>query len=113
MIKDDQPLPRSKWPIAKVEQLIRGKDGHIRGAKLRSTTKTGKKGSIHRPLAKIIPFEIAEDRQSSPELPTAPVVTVPSPNEICEKVVHNRGRTSTRKAAIEGQNLRRLKERFL
>ena len=113
LIKDDQPLPRSKWPIAKVEQLIRGKDGNIRGAKLRSTTKTGKKGSIHRPLAKIIPFEIAEDHQTSPELPITPVVTVPSPNEICEKVVHNRGRTSTRKAAIEGQNLRRLKERFL
>ena len=81
LIKDDQPLPRSKWPIAKVEEPIRGKDGSIRGAKLHSTTRTGKKGSIHRPLAKIIPFEIAEDHQTPPELPITPVVAVSSISE--------------------------------
>lgn len=115
IVKDDNPLPRSRWPIAKVQEVIRGSDGHIRGAKLTTITKNGKKGSIHRPLSKIIPFEIAVDQSSQP-LPDSLPLTKIAPVQMvenCEKVAHNRGRTSMRKAAIEGQNLRRLREQFL
>ncbi|XP_066916217.1 uncharacterized protein [Clytia hemisphaerica] len=113
LVKDDTHLPRSRWPIAKVEKLVSGKDGNIRGAKLSTVTKNGKRGSIHRPLAKIIPFEIVDNHQQTPETPVSPTATEPAQMvENCEKVVHNRGRTSTRKAAIEGQNLRRLRNQY-
>ncbi|XP_066930927.1 uncharacterized protein [Clytia hemisphaerica] len=69
LVKDDTHLPRSRWPIAKVEELVSGKDGNIRGAKLSTVTKNGKRGSIHRPLAKIIPFEIVDNHQQTPETP--------------------------------------------
>lgn len=79
LVKDDTHLPRSRWPIAKVEQLVTGPDGNVRGAKLSAITKTGKKGTIHRPLSKMIPFEIAPDHQPSPVTDHTPT-PVPAPS---------------------------------
>ena len=36
LIKDDKPLPRNEWRIGRVIELIKGRDGLLRGAKLRT-----------------------------------------------------------------------------
>ena len=60
LIKDDNPQPRTEWKIGKVEQLVIGTDGKIRGARLKVNTTNGT-SIIHRPLQKMIPFEINDN----------------------------------------------------
>lgn len=60
LIRDDIPLPRSKWKTGKIEELIVRRDGHLHGGKLKVNTDSRKCGFIHRPLQKIIPFEISK-----------------------------------------------------
>ena len=92
----------------RVVKLITGKDNNIRGAQLDTVTKTGRRGIAYRPLAKLIPFEIVD---AEPEKETVdPKTPTLYPGNCKEKIVHTR--SSTRKAAIEGQNLWRLRDRF-
>ena len=47
-------MPRTRWHLAVIEELIEGLDGFTRAAKIR--TKTGK---TNRPIAKLYPFEVS------------------------------------------------------
>ena len=49
---------RGLWKMGIVEEVIKGKDEQIRGAKLRKTGK-GKPEILSRPLQQLSPFEIA------------------------------------------------------
>ena len=68
--KDKQP--RSNWRLGKIERIIRGKDGHIRGASLRVITREGRHSVIERPLQKLFPLEIAT--KDIPELDECGIV---------------------------------------
>ncbi len=50
-------MKRNHWKLGLVEELIEGKDGVIRGAKVRSSNK-GKREILNRPLQKLIPLEL-------------------------------------------------------
>ena len=52
LIKRDTPLPRQKWRLGKVEKLIRGRDGNVRGVKLVVSSNEGSRTVCHRPLQK-------------------------------------------------------------
>ena len=101
LIKNDTPTPRSKWRIGKVEELIVGKDGKTRGAKLKLNTESGNTTVAHRPVQKLIPFEIVEEKSSCVNSNEES-----SGGERSENRVEGRIR---RRAAIEGQNMRRLR----
>ena len=60
MIKEDSISPRSTWRSARIEKLLIGADGKVRGAELRSISKKGKVTKITRPLQKIIPLEVSK-----------------------------------------------------
>lgn len=107
LVKDDIPTPRSKWRIGKVEKLIIGKDGQVRGAKLKMANESGKTTIAHRPVQKLIPFEIAETKEPIPVL-----VPEMSSSGVARDENHKEGRIR-RRAAIEGQTLRRLKENII
>ena len=93
LIQDNVLLPRTQWKVGKVESLVNGKDDHVRGAKLCTISRSGKKSTIHRPTSKLIPFELTSITSDE----TKPSQMV----ENCqEDVVHTKGRVSTRKAAI-------------
>ena len=46
----DEDQPRGKWRIGKVETLVTGSDGHVRGAVVRVKTKAGRLTRLRRPV---------------------------------------------------------------
>ena len=61
VVKEDKITPRSCWRSGRVESLIVGKDGKVRGAELVTNSKGGRLTKITRPLQKIIPLEVVHD----------------------------------------------------
>ena len=53
----EENVKRGFWKIGKVEEVIRGRDGVVRGAKVRVITK-GKPIVINRPVQKLYPLEV-------------------------------------------------------
>jgi hypothetical protein len=115
LIKDDEPSVRSQWRKGKVLELVNGCDGKVRGAKLNVLSKTGKRSNVFRPVQKLIPFEIMENRECGEQesVESGDTATKEHENEqvvIKENVVNEK--RPLRKAAEEGQNLRRLREQY-
>ena len=59
MIKDDASK-RNIWKKGKVEKLIMGSDGHVRGALLK-VCHEGRASFLERPVQKMIPLEVAKN----------------------------------------------------
>ena len=98
----DEPAPRTQWRMGRVLQLVKGRDGQVRGARLKVLSKAGKQSSVHRPVQRLIPFEIQEksvvnDEEIQPEIEVPGAVSSARPR---------------RKAAVEGQALRRVREQY-
>ena len=55
-------MKRNVWRKGKVENLIEGKDGEVRGALLK-VMNAGKVSFIRRPLQKLIPFEVQREEE--------------------------------------------------
>lgn len=68
VVKEDKISPRSSWRTGRVDSLIVGKDGYVRGAELRTISKEGKRTLITRPLQKIIPLEVSRDDTSCTDI---------------------------------------------
>ena len=138
LICDDKKVPRSLWSMGRIEKLIRGNDGKIRGVDLKVMSKGGKASQISRPLQKIIPFEIAnkvernENNKQCNEIVNTPfnrqcndIVTEPlnkqydetvteQVNKQCNEIVtaplNKRSQNRPRrKVAAEGEARRRLR----
>ena len=65
LIKDGGKIKRNTWKQGVVQELIKGSDGNIRGAVVR-TNVNGKSSIINRPVQNLIPLEVA--RSSSSDL---------------------------------------------
>ena len=59
----DEKLPRHVWRLGKVESVIPGGDGCVRGAEVR-LGKTG--NTIRRPVSKLYPIVIADNDYATP-----------------------------------------------
>ena len=99
LTKDDEPVPRCKGRLGKISQLVVGRDGQVRGAKLKAISKGGQQTTMFRLIQKLVPFEIVEvsTDTESPEV-----------NENSAGKDENDRRTEP----VEGQNLRRLREQL-
>ena len=66
---------RNEWKLAVVEELVRGRDGIVRGAKIRVITK-GKIVRISRPVQRLYPIEVRadEDEVAAMRAPCVPQV---------------------------------------
>ena len=53
--------PRYMWRIGRVEELITGKDGKARGAKVLTKTDQGQFSSLRRPVNQLVLLELSED----------------------------------------------------
>jgi len=56
----EEGVSLGKWRLGKVEELITGKDGEIRGANVKVLTKKGKPMYLNRPVQKLYPLEVRE-----------------------------------------------------
>ena len=98
LVHDD--APRISWKLAVVEELLRGNDGLVRAANIRTA-----QGKTNRPIAKLIPLEVSspsmEDGSRDPDMPSQIVNNSnPSSNSIGENQI---GRPK-RRAAERAQN---------
>ena len=57
LLKDDNKK-RAFWKLAKVEELIKGKDGHCRAAYVKVSNDRGKSTILRRPIQHLIPLEV-------------------------------------------------------
>ena len=65
----EENLPRSLWRIARVESLIKGKDGHARGAVVRLGERGKKSTTLQRPIQRLFPLEVqSTSRKLEPKL---------------------------------------------
>ena len=53
---------RLLWKLGKIERLIRGKDGNVRGAKVQVITRN-KLETLSRPVQKLYPLEVRDERR--------------------------------------------------
>ena len=101
IVQDENNPKRNTWKIAIVEQLVKGKDGETRGAKVRKASRKGKPEILNRPLQKLYPLEIhcsdvceeGKDREKS-QKEMVRVNEVKNENE-------NTGRARLRRAAAQ------------
>ena len=92
--------PRGFWKMARVERLISGRDGSVRSAVLKVTSKKGTPTTLQRPLQRLYPLEVSSSNpqaleQSSNE--KAEPIEIP---RVQEPTVTCRPR---REAAIKGR----------
>ena len=59
LIQEDN-VRRNQWKMGVIGDLIQGRDGQIRGARVRIISK-GKPDFIDRPLQKLFPLEVCDD----------------------------------------------------
>ena len=72
LIKDDA-TKRKVWKKGRVEQLVRGNDGKVRGAVLKVKSPTGNLSTIRRPVQKLIPLEV---QRSSSDINPSPITVL-------------------------------------
>jgi hypothetical protein len=114
-IKEDELAPRAQWRIGRVLQLVKGRDGLVRGAKLKVLAKGGAQSSVHRSLQRLIPFEIVQDDVDKHEEGDDNDKNAEQHNttETESRADERKGsRRPTRKAVIDGENLRRIREQY-
>ena len=78
VIVHDEDQPRGKWRIGKVETLVTGSDGHVRGAVVRVKTKAGRLTRLRRPVQRLYPLEV-RCRNEEPETTISPRRAEPDP----------------------------------
>ena len=54
----DDKVKRQLWHIGRITEVLRGKDGNVRSAAVRTVNKNQKTVTLIRPIQKLIPLEI-------------------------------------------------------
>ena len=115
LIRDDNKLPRNQWRLGKIESLVVGNDGNVRGAQLTSISKCGKRTNAFRPVQKLIPLEITNG-ENIDDNKNADSNTEEDKNDInknsLKEETDNVNKRPRRKAANDGEEIRRLREKY-
>lgn len=59
VLVSDDSTPRGLWKLARVNSLIKGKDGQTRGAVLQVASGSGRSSTLQRPIQLLYPLEVA------------------------------------------------------
>ena len=70
MVHDD--TPRITWKLAVIEELMKGKDGLVRAAKIRTA-----QGRTNHPIARLIPLEVSSDVANNSSADEANTISPP------------------------------------
>ena len=69
VIVHDERLPRGLWKLGKIKTVMRGADGHIRGATVKTTTSDGRSILLNRPIQLLYPLEVQDQEPIADEGP--------------------------------------------
>jgi len=79
VIVHDENQPRGKWRIGKVESLVTGSDGCVRGAVVRVKSKRGRTSTLRRPVQRLYPLEVpCKDDEPEPAVSSRRTDPVPT-----------------------------------
>lgn len=70
VVAQDEEQNRNKWKIRIVDDVIKGRDGVVRGAKVQTA-----KGNLERAIQHLYPLELSCEEQKGIPDPRAPVFT--------------------------------------
>ena len=70
VVVHDENLPRGFWRLGRIEEVISGRDGKIRGATVRLASRNRQKTLLHRPIQLLYPLEIHDAHSDSSARPT-------------------------------------------
>ena len=65
VVVHDENLPRGFWKLGRVEEVIAGRDGRVRGAAVRLASRKRQQTLIHRPIQLLYPLEIRDVQRDS------------------------------------------------
>ena len=76
LLVDDRKVKRNQWRLARINDLIFGQDGQVRGAVVRTISNDGHVSILKRPVQKLVPLEMSDNfedlsAESSPRLQAA------------------------------------------
>ena len=100
LLKDDN-TPRIFWKLAVVQELIKGKDGHVRNAKVKVLNNSGKPVLLTRSISHLISMEVRSTLNST----SCKKKSVFS--DVEKRETNNSGGRSRRTATTIGELLRR------
>ena len=58
----EDKIPRQRWTLGRVEKLLSSTDGEIRSAVVRVSKSGRKSGTLRRPIARLYPVEVCEEK---------------------------------------------------
>ena len=69
----DDKLPRCRWKLARVNELITSKDSEIRGASVETVSGEGKRTLLRRPINKLVMIERGDNDENSKDEDNVPI----------------------------------------
>ena len=108
VIVHDEDQPRGKWRIGRIESLITGSDGCVRGATVRVKTKKGRSSMLRRPVQRLYPLEVqCRNDEPVPTVSSGRTVPVPTVSSVTPEPQPEQRRTRPRRAAAVKADQRR------
>ena len=101
LLKDDN-TPRIFWKFTVVQELIKGKDGHVRNTKVKVLNNSGKPVLLTRSISHLIPLEVHSTLNSTSCKKKQSVIS-----DVEKRETDNFGDRPRRTAATIGELLRR------
>ena len=69
-------MKRLNWPIAVIESLLKGKDGNVRAATVRTFNKAGKLTTTRRAVQRLYPVEVGDTEREGEDISEFPITFV-------------------------------------
>ena len=114
----DEHLPRGLWKLGRIVSVMKGRDGQIRGATVKTTSSDGRTIHLNRPIQRLYPLEVQAQSDASADTSTlesdasrqtdtsTPVRDFTRPRDV-ETSPDRDGRRSRRAAALQADDRRR------
>ena len=118
VIVHSERLPRGLWKLGRIQELLQGRDGHCRGAVVRTMTKDGQPVLLRRPIQLLYPLEVGSLEPATEKTSDPMAVMLPSEKSPTEAdgegtieedmdTTHKPLRRSRRVAAQQGDERRK------
>ena len=107
VIVHSERLPRGLWKLGRIQELLKGRDGHCRAAIAKTTASDGQSVLLRQPIQLLYPLELSDSSEPSTEKRSSPDAEPPAENESSIEETGIKLRRSKRAAAQRGDERRK------